>query len=90
MGLRKIGTVIYYILRCLHNLVNNLMAIPAYCIWYVLLYPLRKLWPQMYWKLENVIFKALMSFVVQWTRSGGYKCKLKVLKLFISNFIALD
>ena len=75
MVLREIRTFLYYTLRILHNIVNNVMAIPAYCVWYALLYPLRKVWPQLYWRIENVMFKALMSFVVQWTRSGGYKCE---------------
>lgn len=73
MGVTQIINVIYYTLRVLHNIANNLMAIPSYCIWYAVLFPLRKLWPELFWKIENVLFKAMMSFVVQWMRSGGYK-----------------
>jgi len=67
--------VVYYVLRVLHMTVNNVMAIPAYIAWYIVLTPLRKWFPNIYWQLERVLFKALLSFVVMWTNSGGYRSK---------------
>ncbi|KAL4238389.1 Acyl-CoA:lysophosphatidylglycerol acyltransferase 1 [Mactra antiquata] len=68
-----IWKVTYYILRTLHMFVNNIMAIPAYTVWFVLLTPLRLWYPKLYWRIESILFKALLSFVVFWTNSGGYK-----------------
>ncbi|WAR19091.1 LGAT1-like protein [Mya arenaria] len=65
--------LMYYVLRVLHLIVNNLMAIPAYTVWLFFLTPLRHLCPAIYWQIERVLFKALISFVVMWTNSGGYK-----------------
>lgn len=73
MDLPKARRVIYYILRVFHMTINNVMAIPAYISWFIILTPLRKFWPNIYWQLERVLFKALLSFVVMWTNSGGYR-----------------
>ncbi|XP_060559691.1 acyl-CoA:lysophosphatidylglycerol acyltransferase 1-like [Ruditapes philippinarum] len=73
MGFPGVWKILYYILRVLHMTVNNFMAIPAYVTWYILLTPLRHFYPPLYWQIERILFKALLSFVVMWTNSGGYK-----------------
>ncbi|XP_052252129.1 acyl-CoA:lysophosphatidylglycerol acyltransferase 1-like [Dreissena polymorpha] len=65
--------LLYYTFRVLHMIVNNIMAIPAFTVWIILLSPLRKLQPSLYWQIERILFKAILSFVVMWTNSGGYK-----------------
>jgi hypothetical protein len=75
MGFPGVWKILYYFLRVLHMTVNNFMAIPAYVTWYILLTPLRHFYPPLYWQIERILFKALLSFVVMWTNSGGYKSK---------------
>lgn len=75
MDVAMLGRTAYYVLRVLHMFINNVMAIPAYIVWYLVLTPLRKLCPNLFWQVERVLFKALLSFVVMWAYSGGYRSK---------------
>ena len=83
MGLPGIWKLLYYTIRIVHTIVNNIIAIPAYTVWYILLKPILFVNPKLYWLLESILFKALLSFVVMWANSGGYKSKyfLQVRKL---------
>ncbi|KAL3873007.1 hypothetical protein ACJMK2_036170, partial [Sinanodonta woodiana] len=66
-------TMLYYVARFLYVVVNNLMYIPCYLTYIVLLYPLKCLKPEIYWTIETVLFKHLLNFVTVWIYSGGYK-----------------
>lgn len=70
--------LLYYTLRVLYIIFTNLMGIPAYITWYFLLFPLRKINPPLYWKIEAVLFKSLLGIVSGWIYSGGYKRKYHI------------
>ncbi|KAJ8311057.1 hypothetical protein KUTeg_011391 [Tegillarca granosa] len=65
--------LLYYTLRVLYITFTNFIGIPAYITWYFLLFPLRKLNPRLYWKIEAVLFKSLLGIISGWMYSGGYK-----------------
>ncbi|XP_067681754.1 acyl-CoA:lysophosphatidylglycerol acyltransferase 1-like isoform X1 [Haliotis asinina] len=54
-------------------LFTNVYAISSYCVWLLLLWPLRVLQPSVYWKLESVLFKGLLAMVTTWFFTAGYK-----------------
>lgn len=53
-------------------LVNNVYCIPTYVVWMVLLSPLRKVNPDVYWKIEGYFFHWLLAMVSMWSWSAGY------------------
>ncbi|XP_044730442.1 acyl-CoA:lysophosphatidylglycerol acyltransferase 1-like [Chrysoperla carnea] len=59
-------------LRTLFVLLNNAYCIPTYVIWMILLFPLRKLNPDAYWRIEGYFFHWLLAMVSMWSWSAGY------------------
>ncbi|CAH0560815.1 unnamed protein product [Brassicogethes aeneus] len=53
-------------------LVNNAYCIPTYVVWMVLLSPLRKVNPDIYWRIEGYFFHWLLAMVSMWSWSAGY------------------
>ncbi|EFA02132.1 acyl-CoA:lysophosphatidylglycerol acyltransferase 1 isoform X1 [Tribolium castaneum] len=53
-------------------LVNNVYCIPTYVVWMVLLSPLRKVNPDVYWRIEGYFFHWLLAMVSMWSWSAGY------------------
>ena len=63
-----------YFLRILFITFANLIAIPAYIVYALLLYPIKKYYPEFYWThVEPRLFQALLGMVASWLYSGGYK-----------------
>ncbi|XP_057656458.1 acyl-CoA:lysophosphatidylglycerol acyltransferase 1-like [Diorhabda carinulata] len=60
------------ILRLCFILINNLYSIPTYVMWMFLLLPLRKVNPEVYWKIEGYFFHWLLAMVSLWSYSAGY------------------
>ncbi|XP_025415413.1 acyl-CoA:lysophosphatidylglycerol acyltransferase 1-like [Sipha flava] len=60
------------IIRILFVLINNIYCIPTYCVWMIIFFPLRKLHPDLYWKLEGLFFHWLLAMVSMWSWSAGY------------------
>ncbi|XP_072391191.1 acyl-CoA:lysophosphatidylglycerol acyltransferase 1-like [Diabrotica undecimpunctata] len=60
------------VLRLCFILVNNLYCIPTYVMWMILLLPLRKVNPDIYYKIEGQFFHWLLSVVTLWSNSAGY------------------
>ncbi|KAH1027241.1 acyl-CoA:lysophosphatidylglycerol acyltransferase 1 [Dendroctonus ponderosae] len=61
------------IVRMSFILINNLYCIPTYVIWVLLLWPLKKLRPELYWKIEGYLFHWLLAMVSLWCESAGYR-----------------
>lgn len=61
------------IVRLCFILINNAYCIPTYVVWMLLLWPLRKIHPNWYWKIEGYMFHWLLAMVASWCDSAGYK-----------------
>lgn len=61
-----------YSLRLTFFVASNLYGMFGYCTWMILLLPIRLVLPDIFWRLESVIFKGLQSNVIVWMCSGGY------------------
>lgn len=64
-----------YCLRVLFIAVSNILAIPSYLTWYLLLQPLRLRNPALFWRIEAVLFQSLLTIITTWLYSGGYTSK---------------
>lgn len=53
-------------------LINNAYSIPTYVVWMILLFPLRKVNPEVYWRIEGYFFHWLLAMVSMWSWSAGY------------------
>ncbi|XP_028858156.1 acyl-CoA:lysophosphatidylglycerol acyltransferase 1 [Denticeps clupeoides] len=60
------------LLRFSFMLVNNCVAIPSYCLYLLLLQPLRVLDRRVFWRVEGVMFKWLLAMVASWGWVAGY------------------
>ncbi|XKL61848.1 hypothetical protein PGB90_001681 [Kerria lacca] len=60
------------IVRIIFVLLNNIYCIPTYCVWMLMLLPLRKLYPTLYWKMEGLFFHWLLAMVTMWSWTAGY------------------
>lgn len=59
-------------LRLCFVLLNNAYCIPTYVVWMILLFPLRKLNPEVYWRVEGYFFHWLLAMVSMWSWTAGY------------------
>ncbi|KAJ8912660.1 hypothetical protein NQ315_012736 [Exocentrus adspersus] len=60
------------IFRLCFILLNNVYCIPTYVVWMLLLSPLRKVNPDIYWRIEGYFFHWLLAMVSLWSYSAGY------------------
>lgn len=60
------------VFRLVFVILNNAYCIPTYCIWMIMLLPLRMLYPSLYWRLEGLFFHWLLAMVSMWSWSAGY------------------
>ncbi|XP_043931009.1 acyl-CoA:lysophosphatidylglycerol acyltransferase 1 [Protopterus annectens] len=60
------------VLRFSFMVINNLVAIPSYILYLILLQPLRLMDSQLFWHIEGVMFKWLLAMVSSWGWSAGY------------------
>ncbi|CAG9823194.1 unnamed protein product [Phaedon cochleariae] len=60
------------IFRLCFIIINNLYCIPTYVMWMILLLPLKKVKPDIYWKIEGYFFHGLLAIVSSWSYSAGY------------------
>ncbi|XP_052106920.1 acyl-CoA:lysophosphatidylglycerol acyltransferase 1-like [Mytilus californianus] len=71
---KKVLEYMRYFFRILFITIANLIAIPAYIVYALLLYPIKKYYPEFYWThVEPRLFQALLGMVASWLYSGGYK-----------------
>lgn len=72
-GAGKLGWVVLRaVLRFVFMFVNNCVAIPSYCLYLLLLQPLRVWDRSAFWHLEGVMFKWLLAMVSSWGWVAGY------------------
>lgn len=68
----KVMNILVYIWNFTVFFISNIYGLFAYLMWTTILLPLRFLWPEMFWKIEAFIFRALQSLVVLWLMTGKY------------------
>ncbi|XP_043075533.1 acyl-CoA:lysophosphatidylglycerol acyltransferase 1 [Puntigrus tetrazona] len=60
------------LLRFSFMFVNNCVAIPSYCLYLIVLQPLRLLDAPTFWYIEGVMFRWLLAMVASWGWCAGY------------------
>lgn len=76
-GAGKLGWVVLKaVVRFVFMFVNNCVAIPSYCLYLLLLQPLRVWDRSAFWHLEGVMFKWLLAMVSSWGWVAGYTGEL--------------
>ncbi|KAL3052347.1 acyl-CoA:lysophosphatidylglycerol acyltransferase 1 [Trematomus bernacchii] len=72
-GAGKLGWVLLKsVIRFLFMLCNNCVAIPSYCLYLLLLQPLRIWDSPTFWYIEGVMFKWMLAMVSSWGWIAGY------------------
>ncbi|TKS76226.1 Acyl-CoA:lysophosphatidylglycerol acyltransferase 1 [Collichthys lucidus] len=72
-GAGKLGWVLLKaVLRFVFMFINNCVAIPSYCLYLLLLQPLRIWDSSAFWHFEGVMFKWLLAMVSSWGWIAGY------------------
>lgn len=76
-GAGKLGWVLLKaVLRFVFMFLNNCVAIPSYCLYLLLLQPLRIWDNSTFWHLEGIMFKWLLAMVSSWGWIAGYTGKI--------------
>nr|XP_021155054.1 acyl-CoA:lysophosphatidylglycerol acyltransferase 1 isoform X2 [Columba livia] len=65
-------TCLKALLRFAFMVANNLVAIPSYVLYLIMLQPLRMLDSKSFWYIEGVLFKWLLAMVASWGWWAGY------------------
>ncbi|KFO56617.1 Acyl-CoA:lysophosphatidylglycerol acyltransferase 1, partial [Corvus brachyrhynchos] len=65
-------TCLKALLRFAFMVANNLVAIPSYVLYLIMLQPLRILDSKSFWYIEGVLFKWLLAMVASWGWGAGY------------------
>jgi len=53
-------------------ILNNVYCIPTYVVWMMIIFPLKRYHPDLYWKIEGHFFHWLLAMVSMWSWSAGY------------------
>lgn len=73
---QRVGcTLLKALLRFAFMVANNLVAIPSYVLYLIVLQPLRVLDSKLFWYIEGVLFKWLLAMVASWGWWAGYTGK---------------
>lgn len=76
-GAGKLGRVLLTsVLRFFFMFLNNCVAIPSYCLYLLVLQPLRIWDSSTFWHIEGVMFKWLLAMVSSWGWIAGYTGKM--------------
>lgn len=65
------------IIRIAIVIANNIYCIPTYVIWMMLLLPIRRCHPDLYYKIEGLFFHWMLSIVAMWSWTAGYNRKYR-------------
>lgn len=65
-------TLVKALLRFAFMVANNLVAIPSYICYVILLQPLRVLDRKRFWCIEGIMYKWLLGMVASWGWHAGY------------------
>lgn len=83
---RRVGyTCLKALLRFAFMVANNLVAIPSYILYLIMLQPLRMLDSKSFWYIEGVLFKWLLAMVASWGWWAGYTGKNIFINLKCAN-----
>lgn len=75
-GAGKLGWVLLKsVTRFVFMFLNNCVAIPSYCLYLLLLQPLRIWDSSTFWHIEGIMFKWLLAMVSSWGWIAGYTGK---------------
>ncbi|EEB13245.1 conserved hypothetical protein [Pediculus humanus corporis] len=58
--------------RVIFVIINNVYCIPTYVVWMMMLYPVKKCHPDLYYRIEGLFFHWLLAMVAMWSWSAGY------------------
>lgn len=82
-GAGKLGWVLLKaVLRFVFMFLNNCVAIPSYCLYLLLLQPLRIWDSSAFWHLEGIMFKWLLAMVSSWGWIAGYTGEIPIIDSF--------
>ncbi|XP_062406837.1 acyl-CoA:lysophosphatidylglycerol acyltransferase 1 isoform X2 [Sardina pilchardus] len=69
----KLGWILFKaLIRFAFMLLNNCVAIPSYCLYLIVLQPLRIMDSRTFWQIEGLMFKWLLAMVSSWGWVAGY------------------
>lgn len=72
LNVKSMGVACKCLLRTCFVILNNMYCIPTYVVWMVLIFPLKRYHPELYWKIEGHFFHWLLAMVSMWSWSAGY------------------
>ncbi|TSK58185.1 Acyl-CoA:lysophosphatidylglycerol acyltransferase 1 [Bagarius yarrelli] len=71
--LRRLGWILTKaLLRFTFMFINNCVAIPSYCLYLIVLQPLRMLHSSVFWHIEGAMYRWLLAMVASWGWCAGY------------------
>lgn len=83
-GARKLGWVLLKsVLRFVFMFINNCVAIPSYCLYLLLLQPLRIWDSPTFWNIEGIMFKWMLAMVSSWGWVAGYTGKIFICPCYV-------
>nr|CAD7261236.1 unnamed protein product [Timema shepardi] len=68
----SVGHLCKIVVRTILVIINNIYCIPTYVVWMMMIFPLKKYHPELYWKIEGHLFHWLLAMVSMWSWSAGY------------------
>lgn len=72
MTTMSILVAVKVLFRTVFVLLNNMYCIPTYAVWMLVLMPLKRYHPDLYWRIEGTFFHWLLAMVSMWSWSAGY------------------
>lgn len=71
--MRGLGCIVLKaLLRFTFMFVNNCVAIPSYCLYLIVLQPLKMLHSDAFWHIEGIMYRWLLAMVASWGWCAGY------------------
>jgi len=85
MFFRCIAFLCKCFLRTMFVILNNVYCIPTYVVWMMIIFPLKRYHPDLYWKIEGHFFHWLLAMVSMWSWSAGYDSEFESLQIYFMN-----
>lgn len=68
----RLRIIVVAVIRCIFVFLNNVYCIPVYFAWLLFLQPIKCISVPLYWRLEGLLFRWLLSMVALWSYSAEY------------------
>ncbi|XP_011871935.1 PREDICTED: acyl-CoA:lysophosphatidylglycerol acyltransferase 1-like [Vollenhovia emeryi] len=65
-------TLLKRVARAAFQILSTIYSTSAYIVWLMLLFPVKIYIPQVYWRIEGLLYDWLHAIVASWTWSAGY------------------